>query len=147
MKQETDFIRDGFEDCKTADSTRSKLADAAFNLRILQKLKKMKISDFLIHTRMPQYFGNYFNKGKSCALGCLMVKSGAMEPDGWRKSPDWHQFYEFFNCTEEELQRSVWCPVRGCYHHNCVIALIPHLNDTHRRTNTEIGYWLQGHGL
>ena len=141
----TDFIRTGFEDCKTSDKTRSQLADAAFNLRILHKLKKMKISEFLIHTRLPQYFGNYFNDSKACALGCLLKKAGAMKPGCYE--PRWNEFYDFFNCTSEEMQRSVYCPIRGCYHNNCVISMIPHLNDVHRRTNTEIGYWLQGYNL
>ncbi len=144
----SDHIRAGFETAKASDITRSQLADAAWNFRRLKKDKKPKISDVLIHTRMSQHYGNYFSKtGAACALGVLCLKSGAMEPDGWRNYPDWDIIHEYFNCTSEELQRSVYCPVRGCDHHNCIISMIPHMNDVHRRSNTEIGYWLRQYNL
>ena len=142
-----DFIRAGFADAKESNRTRELLADAAWNLRRLKKDKRPKISDILIHTRMPQYFGNYFKNGKACALGVLCQKSDAMTPEGWRQEPDWGNFHEYFNCTAEELGRSVNCPVRGCWHNDCIISMIPHMNDIHRRTNTEIGYWLQQYNL
>ena len=146
--KEDDFIRKGFGNCKTSDRTREQLADAAWQLRRLRKDKRPKISDILLHTRMPQYFGCYFSRsGSACALGVLCIRSDAMVPEGWRTTPDWNAFHEYFNCTEEELARSVYCPVRGCWHHNCVISMIPHMNDVHRRTNTEIGYWLQQYNL
>jgi len=139
--------RAGFQTCTTSDMRRSKLADAAWDLRRLQGLKRPKISDILIHTRLPQAFGDYFKNGRACALGVLCIKSGAMEPNGWRKQPDWSELHDYFNCTQEELQRSVYCPINGCYHNNCIISMIPHLNDMHKRTNTEIGYWLKQYNL
>jgi len=143
-----DFIRAGFTDETRSDRLRSQLADAAWNLRNLHKDQRPKISDILIHTRMSQYYGNYFSKtGSACALGVLCLKSGAMSPEGYRTYPDWNVIHEYFNCTQEELQRSVYCPVRGCDHHNCIISMIPHMNDIHRRTNTEIGYWLRQYNL
>ena len=143
----SDFIRSGFQDCHTSNLRLAQLADAAWNLRRLQRDKRPKISDVLIHTRLPQGYGEYFKKGKACVLGVLCSKSGAMEPDGWRKSPEWSKIHDFFDCTQEELQRNVYCPVNGCYHNNCIISMLPHLNDVHRRTNTEIGYWLKQYNL
>ena len=143
-----DFIRTGFQSAKASDRIREQLANAAWNLRRLKKDKRPKISDILIHTRMSQYYGNYFSRtGAACALGVLCLKSDAMTPDSYSKTPDWDDFHNYFNCTHEELGRTVNCPVRGCWHSNCIISMIPHMNDVHRRTNTEIGYWLQQYNL
>jgi len=137
------FIRTGFVDSTTPDSKLSALADAACTLRLLQKLKKMKISDALIHTRIPQAFGSYFKNGRACALGVLCRYSGAMNERN--SHPDWDKLYKFFNCTREETSRSVWCP--SCFHKNCIIAMIPHLNDKHHWKNARIGYWLRSYNL
>src|SRR6478735_7398745 len=116
MKEDPEIIRGGFSIPKGKGVSRwrvNRIADAAMKLRILKLSRKPLMSTTLIRTRMPQTFGNYINHGRCCTLGVICKKSEAISSYWFKKgkkfngSPIWGKLVDYFNVTDEELNRIV----------------------------------------
>lgn len=105
---------------------------------------RMKISDILINTTIPQIFGDFIGKKdvEACALGAIHLEAG-----GHRKAckPDWNLIRSKYDCYNEELDQRVKCT--KCKKVNSLSAMIFHMNDVHELTNKQIGKWLKRYNL
>lgn len=105
---------------------------------------RLKLSEVLINTTIPQIFGGFINSEsmEACALGVIHLEGG-----GHRKSckPDWDMIERNYDLYSEELNQRVKCP--KCKIHGGLAGLIYHMNDVHELTNKQIGKWLRKYGL
>jgi len=105
---------------------------------------RLKLSEVLINTTIPQIFGEFISKTdmEACALGVIHLEGG-----GHRKSckPDWDMIERNYDLYPEELNQRVPCP--KCKMRSGLAGLIFHMNDVHEMTNKQIGKWLKGYGL
>ena len=105
---------------------------------------RLKLSDILINTTIPQIFGEFISKTdtEACALGVIHLEGG-----GHRNacSPDWDIIRSKYDVYNEELDQQVKCT--KCKKLNSLSAMIFHMNDVHEMTNKQIGKWLKKYGL
>ncbi len=105
---------------------------------------RLKLSEVLINTTIPQIFGEFISKTdmEACALGVIHLEGG-----GHRKSckPDWDMIERNYDLYPEELNQRVPCP--KCKQLTGLSGLIFHMNDVHKMTNKQIGKWLKRYGL
>ncbi len=105
---------------------------------------RLKLSEVLINTTIPQIFGGFINSEsmEACALGVIHLEGG-----GHRNScaPDWGMIANKYDLYTEELDQNVKCP--KCKKTNAVASMIYHMNDVHEMTNKQIGKWLKRFGL
>lgn len=105
---------------------------------------RLKLSEVLINTTIPQIFGGFINPNEmeACALGAIHLEGG-----GHRNacSPDWGLIESKYDVYSEELNQRVKCP--KCKKLSGLAGLIFHMNDVHEMTNKQIGKWLRKYGL
>lgn len=119
-------------------------AQCAMMRRLKLKSGKMRISTFLMRTKIPQVFGKFLmpRAEKACALGALQIGAGGKFTDEEIK---WWMVKSKFDVFDQEWSRHVKCP--QCYERNCLSAIIYHLNDVHKMSNYNIGRWLRKYHL
>jgi len=105
---------------------------------------RLKLSDVLINTTIPQIFGGFIdpNNMEACALGAIHLEGG-----GHRNScqPDWRMIEDNYDLYHEEIDQRVDCI--KCKNNDSLGAMIYHMNDVHEMTNKQIGKWLRKYGL
>jgi len=121
------------------------LATIYYKKRLATNSKRIKLSTFLIKARIPKAEGAYYDGGKRyCVLGAIAKEADALIGT---KTILWSMIYKHFNCTSEELDRHVHCPVEYCFHSNLVCSVLPHLNDEHHWSFKRMGKWLRKYNL
>ncbi len=108
------------------------------------KKGKPKISTILKNSKMPQIIGNYISDKGACALGVIGKETNSLDKDGIL---DIDKACNKLGIQWSEFARPVVCPEANCGAHDSVYGMIPHLNDVHKKSNHDIGVYLEQYDL
>ena len=126
----------------------------------LSTIFKYKILD------TPQAFGSFYDENgeKYCAVSVLSkylgydiaAAAGVSEKIRNYKKTNTAELIpydilemmeNFSTCSNNEANLKCFCSKPDYYYHYSLISLLIHLNDYHKMTFTQIGYWLENIGM
>lgn len=121
-----------------------RLAVKYMRRRLRLKSGKPRISAYLMKTKIPQTFDKFLmpKARKACVLGAIHIGAGGKFTD---EEVSWWKVNSHFDVFEQEWERNVKCP--ECDEHNCLSAVMVHLNDEHKKSNYSVGKWLKKYHL